>query len=129
MISSLVAVVTSLALGASAAPVPATDSAEGLDISTTLQNILSNTHNSDAYKYPTDLTRGIVPVSASPVFGGHPSHPTPFIRLLTSTLPLETNPLTQRLLARHSILHGAVSRLHLNRGRRVALQRHTVRWP
>ncbi|KAL6251611.1 hypothetical protein RBB50_001821 [Rhinocladiella similis] len=61
MISSLVAVVTSLALGASAAPVPATDSAEGLDISTTLQNILSNTHNSDAYKYPTDLTRGIVP--------------------------------------------------------------------
>lgn len=67
MVSSLVAVVaTALALGTSAAPVPASGTAEGLDISTTLQNILSNTHNSDAYTYPTDLTRGIVPVSTPP---------------------------------------------------------------
>ncbi|KIW13536.1 hypothetical protein PV08_08724 [Exophiala spinifera] len=61
MLSTLAAVVASLALGTSAAPVPSPDAAEGLDISTTLQNILSNTHNSDAYTYPTDLTRGIVP--------------------------------------------------------------------
>lgn len=33
------------------------------DVSNTLQNILSNTHGSDLYTYPTDLTRGIVPVS------------------------------------------------------------------
>ena len=41
---------------ASAAPTP-----EGLDISSSLQNILDNTHGSDQYTYPTDLTRGIVP--------------------------------------------------------------------
>lgn len=33
------------------------------DVSNALQNILSNTHGSDLYTYPTDLTRGIVPVS------------------------------------------------------------------
>jgi hypothetical protein len=38
-----------------AAPVPA--------VSSTLQNILHNTDKSDLYTYPTDLTRGIVPVS------------------------------------------------------------------
>jgi hypothetical protein len=32
-------------------------------VPTTLQNILSNTHGSDLYSYPTDLTRAIVPVS------------------------------------------------------------------
>ncbi|KAF2789783.1 hypothetical protein K505DRAFT_328004 [Melanomma pulvis-pyrius CBS 109.77] len=32
-----------------------------LDVPSTLQNILKNTHNSNKYKYPTDLTRGIVP--------------------------------------------------------------------
>lgn len=32
-------------------------------VPTTLQNILSNTHGSNLYSYPTDLTRGIVPVS------------------------------------------------------------------
>jgi hypothetical protein len=37
--------------------------ARPLDISSSLQNILANTHGSDAYRYPTDLTRGIVPVS------------------------------------------------------------------
>lgn len=31
-------------------------------ISDTLQNILANTHKSDLYSYPTDLTRGIIPV-------------------------------------------------------------------
>jgi len=36
-----------------AAPVP--------DVSATLQNILANTHKSDLYTYPTDLTRGIIP--------------------------------------------------------------------
>jgi len=35
------------------------------DISGSLQNILDNTHSSDLYTYPTDLTRGIVPVSQS----------------------------------------------------------------
>lgn len=30
-----------------------------------LQNILQNTHNSPAYEYPTDLTRGIIPVRIS----------------------------------------------------------------
>lgn len=32
-------------------------------ISSSLQNILKNTHDSPAYEYPTDLTKGIVPVS------------------------------------------------------------------
>jgi hypothetical protein len=32
------------------------------DISSGLQNILRNTHKSKAYEYPTDLTRGIIPV-------------------------------------------------------------------
>jgi hypothetical protein len=32
------------------------------DISSTLQNILANTDGSKGYTYPTDLTRGIVPV-------------------------------------------------------------------
>lgn len=33
------------------------------DVSSSLQNILDNTHGSDLYTYPTDLTRGIIPVS------------------------------------------------------------------
>lgn len=33
------------------------------DVPQSLQSILDNTHNSDAYTYPTDLTRNIVPVS------------------------------------------------------------------
>lgn len=32
-------------------------------ISSSLQNILKNTHGSPAYEYPTDLTKGIMPVS------------------------------------------------------------------
>ena len=32
------------------------------DVTDTLQNILKNTDNSNKYKYPTDLTRGIIPV-------------------------------------------------------------------
>ena len=44
-----------------AAPLPESATAQGLDIPTTLQNILANTDGSDAYTYPTDLTRGIVP--------------------------------------------------------------------
>lgn len=32
-----------------------------LDLSSTLQNILANTDKNEAYKYPTDLTRGILP--------------------------------------------------------------------
>ena len=32
----------------------------------TLQNILDNTHQSPLYKYPTDLTREIVPVCTLP---------------------------------------------------------------
>ena len=44
------------------ASVPESSIAQGLDISYALQNILDNTDGSDAYTYPTDLTRGIVPV-------------------------------------------------------------------
>ncbi|RMZ84010.1 hypothetical protein DV737_g1404, partial [Chaetothyriales sp. CBS 132003] len=32
-----------------------------LDISSSLQNVLENTHGSPLYTYPTDLTRGVVP--------------------------------------------------------------------
>lgn len=35
-------------------------------ISDTLQNILANTHKSNLYTYPTDLTRGIIPVATLP---------------------------------------------------------------
>lgn len=48
-----------------AAPLPASATAEGLDITFTLQNILANTDQSGAYTYPTALTRGIVPVRLS----------------------------------------------------------------
>lgn len=60
MIPSILALALPWALQANAAAIP---SAEGLSISESLQSILSNTHNSDAYSYPTDLTRGIIPVS------------------------------------------------------------------
>lgn len=67
MISPVVALglglLPSLVCRANAAAIPSSATAEGLDLSDSLQNILSNSHNSDAYKYPTDLTRGIVPVS------------------------------------------------------------------
>ena len=33
------------------------------DVPGSLQNILDNTHGSDLYTYPTDLTRGIIPKS------------------------------------------------------------------
>jgi hypothetical protein len=52
--SSQLSALFSVAVTVLAAPVP--------DVSSTLQNILSNTHNSDLYTYPTDLTRGIIPV-------------------------------------------------------------------
>lgn len=39
----------------------AVDAAAIPDVSSTLQNILQNTHGSDLYTYPTDLTRGIIP--------------------------------------------------------------------
>lgn len=39
----------------------AVDAAAIPDVSGTLQNILQNTHGSDLYTYPTDLTRGILP--------------------------------------------------------------------
>lgn len=64
MISSTLLFAIPLALQANAASIPASAKAIGLDISTTLQNILANTQNSDGYTYPTDLTRGIVPVSS-----------------------------------------------------------------
>ncbi|RVX70387.1 hypothetical protein B0A52_05886 [Exophiala mesophila] len=47
-----------LHVSVNAAAIPRSDD---LDISQTLQNILKNTHDSDAYSYPTDLTRGIIP--------------------------------------------------------------------
>jgi hypothetical protein len=62
MISSILLCAMPLALQANAASIPASAQAVGLDISATLQNILANTQNSDGYTYPTDLTRGIVPV-------------------------------------------------------------------
>lgn len=71
MISLLLSLALPFALHVAAAPLPASATAEGLDISQSLQNILSNSHNSDAYTYPTDLTRGIAVVSFRPpvVFG------------------------------------------------------------
>lgn len=63
MISSLFALALPLALKVAASPLPASATAEGLDITTSLQNILDNTQNSNGYTYPTDLTRGIIPVS------------------------------------------------------------------
>ncbi len=64
MVSSMVLLALPLALWhVGAAPLPASATAQGVDISTSLQNILSNSHGSDGYTYPTDLTRGITPVS------------------------------------------------------------------
>lgn len=60
----LVAAFLAFAIHVPAAPLPTSATAQDLDISDSLQNILSNTDNSDAYSYPTDLTRGIVPVSS-----------------------------------------------------------------
>ncbi|KAF2269308.1 hypothetical protein CC78DRAFT_277062 [Lojkania enalia] len=51
---SLSLVVYGLIAGTLASTIP--------DVSGTLQNILKNTDKSDLYKYPTDLTRGIVPI-------------------------------------------------------------------
>jgi hypothetical protein len=34
------------------------------DVSSTLQNILKNTDGTNKYRYPTDFTRGILPVSS-----------------------------------------------------------------
>ncbi|OJD33467.1 altered inheritance of mitochondria protein [Diplodia corticola] len=51
IISSALALVVARAVDAAAIP----------DVSSTLQNILQNTHGSDLYTYPTDLTRGIIP--------------------------------------------------------------------
>ena len=45
-----------------AAYIPASATAQGLDVSQSLQNILDNTDNNPGYTYATDLTRGIVPV-------------------------------------------------------------------
>jgi len=82
-----------------------------LDISNSLQNILDNTHGSDLYAYPTDLTRGILPVRMS--------SPDPSSSL---TCRVETNPLAQRLLARHPLLHCPLSWLCLDRSGCLALQ-------
>ncbi|OCT52648.1 Altered inheritance of mitochondria protein 6 [Cladophialophora carrionii] len=60
MISSALLFAVPFAFQANAASIPASAQAIGLDISATLQNILANTQHSDAYTYPTDLTRGIV---------------------------------------------------------------------
>ncbi|KAK5058814.1 hypothetical protein LTR84_011078 [Exophiala bonariae] len=61
MISSILALSLSWALQVHAAAIPSSATAEGLSLSPGLQNILSNTDNNDAYTYPTDLTRGIIP--------------------------------------------------------------------
>lgn len=52
---TLLSLLTSL-VNAAPAPLPTQPS-----ISTVLQNILDNTDNNDAYTYPTDITRGIIP--------------------------------------------------------------------
>ena len=51
----------SLLVQVSTAQLPSSATAEGLDISQTLQNILANTDNNPGYTYPTDITRGIAP--------------------------------------------------------------------
>lgn len=76
-----------------------------LDVSNGLQNILANTHGSNLYKYPTDLTRGIIPVrQLSPCMYS------------TNVLFPETHPLAQRLLAGRSLLLRPLSRCYLSRG-------------
>ena len=141
MISSLLVAASAFAVQANAASIPASAQAVGLDISTTLQNILANTQNSDGYTYPTDLTRGIVPVSfrtpgETPLNTSHRRErmfsPLPHAMRASShilTLITETNPLAQRLLARRPCLFRPVRRLCLHRSGRLALQRHSVHRP
>lgn len=77
-----------------------------LDISSSLQNILDNTHGSNLYTYPTDLTRGIIPVSP----------PVVPCMYTFNVLPPESHPFTQRLLAGRPLLLRPLVRLHLDRG-------------
>lgn len=51
----------SLLVVASAASLVLPGTAAGM--SSELQSVLKNTHRGDEYKYPTDFTRGIMPVS------------------------------------------------------------------
>ena len=147
MISSILLFVVPFAVQANAASIPASAQAVGLDISTTLQNILANTQGSDAYTYPTDLTRGIAPVSfqthttrrvsfratvgknnlPAPLIFRH--IPSPLYMVICLTLSPETDSLTQRLLAGCSLLLRPIRWLCLSRSGRLALQQHTLRRP
>ena len=44
-----------------AAALPVSLTTESLNLPGELQNILANTDGNDAYTYPTDITRGIIP--------------------------------------------------------------------
>lgn len=56
MLSVLMLFLTGIVVALFAGPVPGA-------ITSSLQSILKNTHGSNEYEYPTDLTRDILPVS------------------------------------------------------------------
>lgn len=83
MKTATVAVLTALCTLSTASPARGKrqfQADSNLDVSSSLQNILSNTHGSDLYAYPTDLTRGIIPASL------------PLSMLYTPLTNTETNP-------------------------------------
>ena len=127
MISSILLLAVPFTIRANAAAIPASAQAVGLDISSTLQNILANTQGSTGYTYPTDLTRGIIPVSFCPIpsFLLPPStfHPSTMMSLANCSTS-ETNPFPQRLLARRPLLLSPLRRRRLRRSRRLPRQQH-----
>jgi hypothetical protein len=58
MLSVLMLFLTGIVVALVAGPVPAIGA-----ITSSLQSILKNTHGSNEYEYPTDLTRNLLPVS------------------------------------------------------------------
>jgi hypothetical protein len=62
MVSALV-LFTAVVVALSAGPDPVIGA-----ITSSLQNILKNTHGSKEYEYPTDITRDIYPVSEQLIF-------------------------------------------------------------
>lgn len=82
-----------------AAPVPVLSLSQGLDISFQLQNILDNTDKNPGYRYPTDFTRGIVPVRAglAPTLARATYEPLgrkQYIRTMITGIPFPFTPLS-----------------------------------
>lgn len=117
VLTATVAIASVAALAIGTATAHGTEYPE--DISLVLQ-----THNrsSPLYSYPTDLTREVVPVSVLH-YSSHRMSPE---QALTIT---ESNPLSQWLLARSSLLYCPLIWLHQRRSWRMALQRDPICWP